>query len=248
MTALAEATVLTAAERDLLESCERTISRGLETFREVGEALLQVRDNRLYRTDFGTFEEYVETRWGLGRSYANRLVAASSVAAILAPIGAEIKNEAQARELAPLLDNPEEMRVAFTDAVARSNGKPAAAVIRDVVRERMDPEAHLAQVAMRELDKADEKRQQVEEHNTWARDIKQNMPAETIAFVNDLEARLAPIVTIQFGCQYFLDAVQGIDPEAAIGQAIDAAHEKLTIVSDAIAFLSRVEQALGAQA
>lgn len=55
MTAIA---TLTTAEADLLEQAEAVIERGIKTFIEVGEALAQVRDNRLYRADFATFEPH----------------------------------------------------------------------------------------------------------------------------------------------------------------------------------------------
>lgn len=38
-------------------SVEQTIERGLNSFVEVGEALAKVRDLRLYRDEYGTFEE-----------------------------------------------------------------------------------------------------------------------------------------------------------------------------------------------
>lgn len=40
-----------------LEENEAIIERGLATFVEVGTALAEIRDNRLYRESHGTFEE-----------------------------------------------------------------------------------------------------------------------------------------------------------------------------------------------
>ena len=56
MTALSRR--LTAAETDFLSQLEDTIATGLHTFREVGEALGMIRDNRLYRASHPTFEDY----------------------------------------------------------------------------------------------------------------------------------------------------------------------------------------------
>ena len=47
---------LSAAEAGRLQELETTIERGLQTFIEVGEALREIRDHRLYRGDHPTFE------------------------------------------------------------------------------------------------------------------------------------------------------------------------------------------------
>jgi len=46
--------------------------------------------------------------------------------------------ESQARELAPLLDQPEELRDVWDETLQRTNGKPTAAAIRDVRRDRAE--------------------------------------------------------------------------------------------------------------
>jgi hypothetical protein len=57
-------TQLTTIEADRLSVLELAIETGLKTFVKVGNALLEIRDSRLYRKDFGTFEEYVRRqRW-----------------------------------------------------------------------------------------------------------------------------------------------------------------------------------------
>lgn len=68
---------LTTNEVTLLSSYERTIEKGLSTFHEVGSALLQIRDSRLYRDDFKTFEEYCKGKWKLTRQYVNNVIAAA---------------------------------------------------------------------------------------------------------------------------------------------------------------------------
>ena len=50
--------ILNIDERNELERCEVVIRQGLETFIEVGQALMTIRDKRLYRIEFGTFEDY----------------------------------------------------------------------------------------------------------------------------------------------------------------------------------------------
>jgi len=63
---------------------------------------MEIRDNRLYRSDYATFEEYCRERWGWNRAHAYRQIDAAKVARTLSPIGDIPKNEAQARELVDL--------------------------------------------------------------------------------------------------------------------------------------------------
>lgn len=96
---------LSAAESSLLIKAEATIQAGLDTFVEVGEALAEIRDSRLYRDKHSTFEAYCRERWGMQRAQAYRLIESAEVVAALSPIGdtPPITNEAQARALAPII-------------------------------------------------------------------------------------------------------------------------------------------------
>lgn len=119
---------LTEDETDRLHELEGVIGAGLETFVQVGQALLEVRDSRLYRAEYGTFEEYCRERWGMGRAHVYRMMDGAEVAAILSPIGDTPTTESQARELAPLRDDPEEMREVWQEA--SKDGKPTAKKIK----------------------------------------------------------------------------------------------------------------------
>lgn len=115
---------LTVAERDLLEHAEEKIQRGLDTFREVGEALMTVRDNRLYREKFETFEDYCRDRWGFTGKRAYQLATAATLAELISGGSTEdgaaqalaSANESQLRPLAQLLPpfdaTPEEQSAA----------------------------------------------------------------------------------------------------------------------------------------
>ena len=50
-----------------LSELEALIERGQQTFIEVGLALTEIRDSKLYRQDFATFDQYCEKRWGWTR-------------------------------------------------------------------------------------------------------------------------------------------------------------------------------------
>lgn len=128
---------LTAAEQSELVTCEEIIGRGLATFIDVGRALARVREARLYRAQFGTFEEYCAERWDLSSKHANNLVAAAEVQELISGTTVpKINSERQARELAPLLDEPDLLKEAWQEVIEKNN-KPTAAAIREVVQEKI---------------------------------------------------------------------------------------------------------------
>ena len=125
---------LTVSEAERLDACEQVIERGLATFVDVGTALLEVRDSRLYRMTYPTFEAYCEARWNMARNYANKLVTAAQV---VNGLGTNVPilpaNEAQARELSGLA--PDEQRAVWAEAVATApGGKVTAVHVRAVAR------------------------------------------------------------------------------------------------------------------
>ena len=98
--------VLNVVERRSLESLEKVIERGVESFLATGSALKEIRDQRLYREGHKTFEAYVKARWEFDRSRAYQLIDASDLKADLStivdknPKADEVKTEGQLRELA----------------------------------------------------------------------------------------------------------------------------------------------------
>jgi hypothetical protein len=88
-------------------------------------ALFRIRDGRLYRASFDTFEDYCQARWSMSRRHVNRLIEASAVAENLGPMGPKLESERQARPLGRL--EPEEQKQAWDLAVESApDGKPTA--------------------------------------------------------------------------------------------------------------------------
>ena len=85
-----------------LDECEQVIERGLTTFVEVGQALMEIRDGRLYRATHSDFDTYCRERWGWNVRYANRVIGAAEVAEELGPMGPTPASERQARPLTGL--------------------------------------------------------------------------------------------------------------------------------------------------
>ncbi len=132
---------LTSVECTELVQCEAVIERGLNTFVEVGTALLAIRDRRLYRAEFGTFEDYCRQRWGLVRRQADRLIQAAEMSDNLRPMGLILPiTERQARPLTGL--PPEQQREAWALAVQTApDGKITASHVERVVNELKQPKA-----------------------------------------------------------------------------------------------------------
>ena len=57
-----------------LRKCEDIIKSGLNTFLEVGRALAEIRDNRLYRAEYKTFERYCKDVWDISRMHAHNQI------------------------------------------------------------------------------------------------------------------------------------------------------------------------------
>ena len=95
-----------------LAECEEVIERGLNTFVDVGNALLEIRDSKLYRENYNTFEEYCRDRWGWERRHAYRLMDAAKVFDNVSERTQIVPtSEWQARPLTTL--EPEEQREAW---------------------------------------------------------------------------------------------------------------------------------------
>ena len=127
---------LTEAEKDRLKELEQTIKDNFLGFVAVGNALTEIRDNRLYRNENGrTFEGYCTEFWDICSRRAYQLIDAANavenvnncsqndaqLSEIIIP-----QNEAQARELAKL--PPEEQPVVWKRVIKKvEDGHPLTA-------------------------------------------------------------------------------------------------------------------------
>jgi hypothetical protein len=91
---------LTLDECQALNQLEAVVRQGWQGFIDVGEALLAIRDQRLYRAQHRTFGDYCEQVWGWSRQRAQQLIeAAETSSTLVTTIGLQPQNERQAREL-----------------------------------------------------------------------------------------------------------------------------------------------------
>lgn len=146
MTALAQAPKvetllpLTRQEERRLHNCEEVIEKGLNTFYDVGSALTEIRDARLYRISSATFEDYCQDRWGMSRRRGYELIAAAAVVDNVRNSAQTLPaNEAQANELTNLEADAQSEVWERVVKTAEKNGddKPVvtAAHVKSVVRD-----------------------------------------------------------------------------------------------------------------
>jgi hypothetical protein len=113
-------------EEARLVELEKVIAKGKKTFVEVGLALAEIRDLRLYKSEYSNFADYCREKWGWERRYAYNLIEGAEVVRALPESvrnGAQIDTESAARELAKV--GPGE-RVGVVQAIA-AEGKPVTA-------------------------------------------------------------------------------------------------------------------------
>src|ERR1043166_4382544 len=114
---------LSEKEGQDLKTQETIIAAGLTTFFEVGAALMRIKDSRLYRGDFSTFEQYCRVRWEFSRRYAYHVLRATEVRALLAPINGTALPENE-RQIRPLVSLPKKLvKIAWIKASELAAGK-----------------------------------------------------------------------------------------------------------------------------
>jgi hypothetical protein len=113
---------LTTEEVNELTALESEIEQNLSGVWKFANALKTIREKRLYRQKYKTFEEYCQARWNFGRDFASKQIQAAEVAQDLSTI-VYISNEGTAREFVSV---PPEDRPAVAQkakAIAESKGR-----------------------------------------------------------------------------------------------------------------------------
>lgn len=136
----------TALQVSRLFELEERIEKGLQTFIDVGNSLLEIRDRRLYKEQgYVRFEDYCQERWGWKRAHVYRQIEAALTAQVLSPIGDIPKTESQIRELTPLIKTDEQEAVETWRQLQEEHGeKVTASIIRAAVQEKLQPEPRTA--------------------------------------------------------------------------------------------------------
>ncbi len=120
------------SEQNELAECEAKIERGLQTFYEVGQALINIRDKQLYREHYNTFEAYCQDRWQMSHQRAYQLMGAAEVVENVQKFLHPPQTESHTTPLIKL--EPEQQLVAW-EVVQQTapGGKVTAAHVKSVV-------------------------------------------------------------------------------------------------------------------
>lgn len=126
---------LAPTELQHLEELEKVVENGILTFVDVGLALMEIRDKRLYRQSFNTFEQYVRDRWNMSHQHAYRLIKAYGIVENLqVGDGTTPVSEREIRPLSRL--EPQQQREVWRAAVASApNNAPTAGHVQRLVDE-----------------------------------------------------------------------------------------------------------------
>jgi hypothetical protein len=90
-------TALSKQQASDFKACVQIVRKGINTFREVGQALAKIRDEQWYKTSHKTFEAFCIAEFGFKRSHAYRLIDAAK-AVEMSPVGDKMTTERQARK------------------------------------------------------------------------------------------------------------------------------------------------------
>ena len=133
---------LSVVEVQRLEALESVIDAGMQTFVHVGNALLEIRDNRLYRNTHRTFEKYCRERWGVNSSRARQLIDAAEVVENLKSVTAVTLLPAVEKHARPLTSLPPEQQPAVWQRAVETapNGKITQAHVQAVVDKHREEE------------------------------------------------------------------------------------------------------------
>jgi len=135
---------LTGAERLRKEELEQLVQGGLEEFLRVGAALSELRNRRLFRTEFASFGEYVRIRFGLARSSVDQLIRSSIVARDLLDSGEELSPNTSEAVIRPLSALPGQELQAACWSLVKSLApeseprQPLVSKVCRIIRNRVD--------------------------------------------------------------------------------------------------------------
>ncbi len=144
LTAAFKPNELTPVEQVRLTELEAVIDRNIKGFIEVGMALAEIRDKKLYRETHDTFESFCRDKWDIGKAHSYRIIdAAHVVHNIKVPNwgqnGTNILplNEAQARPLTAFdADTQRDLwQKAVNRAIEIGTGKVTGSLVSVIVAE-----------------------------------------------------------------------------------------------------------------
>jgi len=125
---------MNSLERTTLRNCERVLARGVETFREVGEALAQIRDEQLFRATHDSFKAYCKDKWDFSDSRARQLIGGAKKAKLVESVTRVTPSDEKRTRPLNRLPESEQPKV-WLDAVEMAGGnQPTVEQVEQAVR------------------------------------------------------------------------------------------------------------------
>lgn len=124
---------LTKEDAARLRSLERTVEKGLATFVEVGVALAQIRESRLYRATHKDFAGYCEDRFNLTARRVNQLIESATVVQEMGNMFPK-SLPANSRVASELAKVEPEKRSEVWQATLEKKPEPTAADVRETAK------------------------------------------------------------------------------------------------------------------
>ena len=125
--------VITTQEASRRKVLEKTIAKGIGTVIKVGEALIEIKESRLYRDKFKNFAEYCDKKWGFTRMRAHQLIEAATVQKELPE---DVKKfYTKTSQLNALAELPKEERAAAAKEIIESVKTKGGKITADVIKQ-----------------------------------------------------------------------------------------------------------------
>jgi hypothetical protein len=128
------------------DEARSTVARIKSSLEDIRTLLFDLKERQGWKAlGYPTWERFITEEFAMSKRRANQLVNAYMVERILSPereVGTIVPTsvpESHARELAPLVDEPDALREVHAEVQAQANGKPTAADYRAAVQQRVDP-------------------------------------------------------------------------------------------------------------
>lgn len=139
---------ITLDESKRLIALEKSIQEGVAVFVSVGNALAEIKESKLYRADFKTFEDYCQKRWNFSRIRAYQLIEAAEVHKALPE---NVKpGFTNAKALNALAKAPKKDRARIAAKVIKSVKKKGGKVTTDAVKSEVSKKRGGLAALMRE--------------------------------------------------------------------------------------------------
>lgn len=179
---------LIKSEELTYEQRKARIKKNIKSFLVVAADLLHIKENKEYKHEYKTFEEFCRAEFNISRSYAHRLIQAKVVDDNLLPIGNKPSEESHYRELAKL--PAEQQAPAWEKATETApNNIPTAKHIANVVREIKSEEADReARAIIEQAPTPDRYAGEFEVNNIYCADVSapdflSMMPSSSVDFI-----------------------------------------------------------------